>query len=310
MPEFTVATITAEWMNDWFTSDGDGSPAWRPTFVRDGVGCDTEKAAGLLAGLITELDADVVAMQEAAQPLRGTGAVPGHPLADGGRSRYGFVHGGDGGAQKLALLVAPPVTASLVPASALGDLLDPWLADVDGDAVVDEYQFTRNPLVCRVELDGHPVEVIGAHLKSNFINQGERMWNDPARRLEFVRSALRNRRRIASEGMRTRLYLDRRPRRRARCGHGGARRPQRRAGVRRLRDRRAGQAATARPHHRLTGGGRRRGAVRKVAGSGRIEHDAWAKHRTGDGARRDERATDQPPCGCRPSGSAVGQTRA
>jgi hypothetical protein len=35
--------------------------------------------------------------------------------------------------------------------------------------------------------------------------------------------------------------------------------------------------------------------VRKVPGSGRIEHDAWAARRTGNGERRDERATDHRP---------------
>jgi hypothetical protein len=35
--------------------------------------------------------------------------------------------------------------------------------------------------------------------------------------------------------------------------------------------------------------------VRVAAGSGRIEHDAWAGPRTGDGERRDERATDHRP---------------
>lgn len=222
------------------------------------------------------------------------------------------MHGGDGGAQKLVLLVAPPVTASLVPASALGDLLDPWLADVDGDAVVDEYQFTRNPLVCRVELDGHPVEVIGAHLKSNFINQGERMWNDPARRLEFVRSALRNRRRIASDGMRTRLYLDRR------LG------PEPDAAIVVLDDVNDGPVfddfVTEEPAKRLllahiiaspavAAAGAQCARLPGRAGSNTTRGRSAAPV-TGPAATSAPPTTDQPPCGCRPSGSAVGQTRA
>ena len=49
-----------------------------------------------------------------------------------------------------------------------------------------------------------------AHLKSNFINQGQQQWDDPARRPDFVKAALRNRRRIATEAMRVRQHLKRR----------------------------------------------------------------------------------------------------
>ncbi|MFC5237171.1 hypothetical protein [Pseudonocardia zijingensis] len=51
-------------MNDWFAPDR-ADATWRPSFMRDGVECDTEQAAGLLAGLIADLDADLVALQEA-----------------------------------------------------------------------------------------------------------------------------------------------------------------------------------------------------------------------------------------------------
>jgi hypothetical protein len=61
---FVIATVNAEWMNDWFAPDR-ADATWRPSFMRDGVECDTEQAAGLLAGLIADLDADVVALQEA-----------------------------------------------------------------------------------------------------------------------------------------------------------------------------------------------------------------------------------------------------
>jgi hypothetical protein len=50
--------------------------------------------------------------------------------------------------------------------------------------------------------------VIVAHLKSNFINQGKELWANPATRTDFVRAALKNRRRIATEAMRLRTYID------------------------------------------------------------------------------------------------------
>jgi endonuclease/exonuclease/phosphatase family metal-dependent hydrolase len=332
---FAIATINAEWMNDWFAPDAGDGAAWRPTFVRDGVECDTQQAGGLLAGLVADLDADVVALQEAPSRAAELGLFLDTHLAG-----YRFLIGESGGAQKLALLVRPSVEeAALVPPAALGGLVEPWLADVDGDGVVDEYQFTRDPLVARLRLDGRALEVVVAHLKSNFINQGERMWRDPAQRAQFVRSALQNRRRIANEGMRIRQYLDARlavdpgaaivvlgdfndgPGRdlfeQRHLAHnvtdllvGSPYRPETlfaHALVDEPAERRYSAVfddfVTEEPQKRLlldhvvlspamTGGG---APVRKVDGSGRVEHEAWAARRTGDGGRRDERATDHRP---------------
>lgn len=340
MARFAVTTINAEWMNDWFAPDGAGAAAWRPTFVRDGVECDTDRAAGLLAGLIADLDADVVALQEAPSRAAELALFLDTHLSEGGTPRYRFLMGGSGGAQKLALLVKPAVeAAALVPPAQLVGLVGPWLADVDGDAVLAEYRFTRDPLVCRLTVDGRPLEVLVAHLKSNFINRGERMWRDPAQRPRFVRAALQNRRRIANEGMRMRQYLDARldaepdaaivvlgdfndgPGRdlfeqqylahnvtdllvgspywpETLFAHALVDEPAERRFTAVFDD-----FVTEEPQKRLlldhvlispamAAGD---APVRKVDGSGRVEHDAWAARRTGGGARRDERATDHRP---------------
>jgi hypothetical protein len=52
------------------------------------------------------------------------------------------------------------------------------------------------------------LQVIVMHTKSNFINQGQTLWDNPATRQQYVVSALKNRRRISTEGMRVRTYLD------------------------------------------------------------------------------------------------------
>lgn len=335
MAQFEIATLNGEWMNDWFTPDSAEGVAWRPTFMRDGVECDTEQTAGLLAGLIADLDADIVALQEAPSRAAELALFLDTHLAD----RYRFLIGDSGSSQKLALLTKPTVEAALVPPAELGDLIEPWLADVDGDAEVKEYRFTRDPLVCRLTLDGSPLMVVVGHLKSNFINRGEQMWRDPDRRIEFIRTALQNRRRIANEGMRMRQYLDARldedpdaaivvlgdfndgPGRdlfeQQYLAHnvtdllvGSAYRPETLFGhalVDVPADLRYSAVfddfVTEEPQKRMlldhivlspamaaAGAG-----VRKAAGSGRIEHDAWAAHRTGSGERRDERATDHRP---------------
>jgi hypothetical protein len=49
--------------------------------------------------------------------------------------------------------------------------------------------------------------VIVMHTKSNFINQGQQLWDDPTTRQQYVFSALKHRRRISTEGMRVRAFL-------------------------------------------------------------------------------------------------------
>jgi endonuclease/exonuclease/phosphatase family metal-dependent hydrolase len=194
-------------MNDWFSADA-AEPAFRPTFTRDGEVNDTAQTAGRLAAMIEAIDADVVAIEEGpSRPAELELFV--HDYLAGG---FGSFLGDSGGAQKLGLLYKPGAVeaASLAPHGEIADLIDPWDADVDGDAVIDEYQFTRNPLVVDLAVGGQALRMIVAHTKSNFINQGRELWENPATRQSYVVAALKNRRRISSEGMRIRRYLDRR----------------------------------------------------------------------------------------------------
>ena len=92
----------------------------------------------------------------------------------------------------------------MAPHAEVSGLIDPWQADVDGDAVLDEYHFTRTPLAVDLTLGGRALRVIVMHTKSNFINQGKQLWDDPTTRQQYVISALKNRRRISTEGMRVR----------------------------------------------------------------------------------------------------------
>jgi endonuclease/exonuclease/phosphatase family metal-dependent hydrolase len=163
----------------------------------------------LLADLIRSVDPDVLAVQEAPSRPAELALFIDRYLSDAGTRRYEFVLGDSGGAQKLALLYKPTtVQAQLVASSQLQLLIEPWLADVDGDGVLDSYQFTRLPLVTTVQAGQSSMQVIVAHTKSNFVNQGQALWQDPATRQSYVVAALKNRRRIATEGMRLRTYLD------------------------------------------------------------------------------------------------------
>jgi endonuclease/exonuclease/phosphatase family metal-dependent hydrolase len=209
MPRLRICTINAEWMNDWFTADA-GPAAFRPSFTRDGQINDTQRTAARLAALIGEIDADVLALQEAPSRSAELDLFVDTYLVDNGVARYAYLRGDSGGAQKLALLYKPAAvdSAILTPHEAIGMLLDPWEADVDGDGFLDLYQFTRQPLIVNLEIGGHFLQVIVMHTKSNFVNQGKAMWENPATRQNYIVGALKNRRRIAAEGMRVRKYVE------------------------------------------------------------------------------------------------------
>jgi hypothetical protein len=207
MPRLRICSVNAEWMNDWFTPDAEVA-AFRPQFTRDGQVNDTAETAGRLAAMIEALDSEVVAIQEAPSRSGEFGLFVQDHLADD----FGYLLGDSGGAQKLGLLFKPTAvdSAGLAPHAEVKDLIDPWEADVDGDAVIDEYAFTRTPLVVDLSVGGISLQIIVAHTKSNFINRGRELWEDTATRQNYVIAALKNRRRISSEGMRIRRYLDRR----------------------------------------------------------------------------------------------------
>jgi len=339
MPDLLVATVNGEWMNDWFTPDAEAA-AFKPQFTRDGHVGDTDAAASRLAGLITTIDADVVALVEAPSRPAELALFIDRYLTTDGVAAYQFLLGDSGASQKLALLFKPDVAAfTLSPSTELAGLLGPWQADVDGDAVLNDYDFTRTPLACQAQLAGVRLEVIVAHLKSNFINQGQQQWDDPARRLDFVKAALRNRRRIATEAMRIRQHLERGLDADANAAvvvlgdlndgpgqdyfealylaHnvtdillGSPYRPEQlfnhaQADVAEA-DRFTAvfdDFVTNEPNKHLlldhillspalvTG----TTTLAKVPGSGRVQHQAWADQLDGDGAHRDQRATDHRP---------------
>jgi endonuclease/exonuclease/phosphatase family metal-dependent hydrolase len=197
-----ICSVNAEWMNDWFTPD-DEPVAFRAQFRRDGVANDTAVTAGRLAAMLQAIDADVIAIQEG--PSRAAElALFVDTYLDGA---YQFFHGDTGGQQKLALLYRNVASATLI---APDDLVSEWEADVDGDAILDSYRFTRTPLVVDLVVGDQPLQLVVAHTKSNFINMGRELWDNPATRQAFIVEALTNRRRISAEGMRMRRYLDRR----------------------------------------------------------------------------------------------------
>ncbi|HEU5253077.1 MAG TPA: endonuclease/exonuclease/phosphatase family protein [Solirubrobacterales bacterium] len=199
MPTVRVCSINGEWMNRWFTRDAEATAQFLPSFSAE------DAAPARLAATIEAIGAEIVAIQEAPSREAEMQLFVGQYLGD-----YEFFLSDAGGQQKLALLYKPDAvdSAALARHEDIAGLIDEWEADVDGDAVLDGYGFTRTPLVVDLVVGGHPLQVVVAHMKSNFINQGKELWESPANRQAYITSALKNRRRISTEGKRTRSYLD------------------------------------------------------------------------------------------------------
>jgi hypothetical protein len=98
-----------------------------------------------------------------------------------GHSLYNVLLGDSGAAQKLGLLYKPGsvTSAALAPHSDITGLIDEWNSDVDGDGDLELYHFTRTALVVNIMFGARSLQIIVTHTKSNFINNGEAMWNDP-----------------------------------------------------------------------------------------------------------------------------------
>lgn len=196
-----------EWMNNWFS--GNDNPVWGSNSLSANRArtCATKAAA-----VITDVAPDLLCIQEGPSAAAEMDLFLADFLSDANGPFFESIMGSDGGAQKLYVLrhrdgafsamdrVTDPLTQGLA---------DLWDADVNGDMLLEGYDFTRLPLVVDVDPIGSaPIRMVVLHTKSKFVKFGESKWNDPNRRQEFVVQALEARRRISAEGFRLRTYLD------------------------------------------------------------------------------------------------------
>lgn len=211
MPKLRVASINGEWMNSWFTADGTPA-AFLQAFKLPGESHSnsTAETTKRLAAVIRAIDSDILALQEAPSRKEELDLFINTHLSDAGGPVYSAILGDSGGAQKLALLYKPAsvISASLTPSATITMLLESWIADVDGDMLLESYEFTRAPLVVDIQVGANQMQIIVMHTKSSFVNQGKALWDDPTRRQEYVIAALKARRRNATECMRARKYLE------------------------------------------------------------------------------------------------------
>ena len=197
-----------EWMNRWFS--GNANPKWGSNSLTE---AKAREAAGRVARVIKAIDPDLVCLQEGPSATEEMDLFLTEFLADAnGAPLYTALIGKDGGAQKLYGMakVGGLVThMDYALDQKTLELEDVWDADVDGDLFLEPYDFTRKPLVLNVDgANIQPFKIINVHTKSKHVQRGQSLWQDPARRQEFVAQAMTARRRISAEGYRLRHYLD------------------------------------------------------------------------------------------------------
>lgn len=208
MTTLKIANWNIQWMNRWFTGDGNGPPAWKPSADIAGVS-DIAALTTRVANVISTIDADILTVQEG--PSRKTEMELF--VSDRLNDAYEVIGPVGGGSQKLFTLVkrASALIASHSEITAeLGfDVAATWPADVDGDLILDtpEYDFTRPPQITRFQTStGKTFRLLNLHLKSKHVHAGETMWNNDRDR--FIREAMEARRRISTEAMQIRNYLN------------------------------------------------------------------------------------------------------
>jgi endonuclease/exonuclease/phosphatase family metal-dependent hydrolase len=200
MTNLQITTLNGEWMNDWFETD---SLAFRPTFQdKDSKKImDSNKTATKLSKLIKHIDSDIYGIQEGPSQKSEMDLFITTYL-DG---KYSCEIGLDGSAQKIYVLYKKSFFDSVSP---LTHAYPKWKFDNNGDYKLEDGKFARTPVEVNFVKGGHNIRIIVTHFKSLFINGGKAMWTDPARKTEFVRLSLVNRRRITMEAVEVRKYID------------------------------------------------------------------------------------------------------
>lgn len=198
-------------MNSWFVPGDD--PDLRASFPGSNFGGgridDVPGLARRAADVLNALGPDLITVQEGAgqhevaswaqQFLEGDWAILG---GSGGAQKLLFMHRTDNG-----------IVTGVAPAddSAFPIRLDEeWQADVDADFFLeDDNTFARVPLAVDFDAHGRRWRILNCHSKSKFVQNGETLWEaGGSDRQQFIRQALKNRRRISAEGFRIRSYLD------------------------------------------------------------------------------------------------------
>lgn len=100
--------------------------------------------------------------------------------------------------------------ASLLPVDAWDAFAgSSWKVNFWGEFEERSHYHYRHPQVLVLDWNGFRVEFVGLHLKSKFVNEGQRMWEaGGTEREKFIRETLEARIKLATEALNVRAYID------------------------------------------------------------------------------------------------------
>jgi hypothetical protein len=210
---FRFMNWNIEWLDHMFAGPDD-KPQIAATNAEDQIN-DVPALCKQIAALIKEVDADVLAIEEGPSSLAKMQLFVKVFLDD----TFHCFGGIDGAQQRVYILVKKTgkVQNARVHAASMEFLSKEWYFDVDGLFKLEPYKFTRTPLVVEAEIavEGDPTKkspifFMALHTKSKFIAKGKELWTskNPNLQMDFIRKAVKNRRRIAAECARTRACID------------------------------------------------------------------------------------------------------
>ncbi|MGF1606146.1 MAG: endonuclease/exonuclease/phosphatase family protein [Rhodothalassiaceae bacterium] len=196
-----------EYMNRRYEPDQEG-PVKRRTRAT-GIS-DVDGLAKRVAQVIKDIDPDVLAIQEGPSRRDEMADFVANYLEDA----YDSVGPAGKGQQKLFFLIKQSGAVAEYSRLTLAgdgdtivDLGDAFPADIHGDQVPVDYDFTRPPLVVEVtDQNGETTYILNMHAKSKYIHNGHSLWNTD--RKTFIRQALLARRRISAEAARVRTFVN------------------------------------------------------------------------------------------------------
>lgn len=205
-------------MNNWFV--GNGLVALRSKYEpQGGKGQidDVDSLCKRVASVISKIAPDILTVQEGPSDHRemslfvkkylnnvydvfgaGKGYVDNSPKLEGGSQKVYILAKKDGEFKNC-----------VIPRDSITDALHKsWKSDIDGGLKPIEYGFTRSPVVVEGTCSGKTLRIMSLHTKSKYVHGQKEMWESENDRPEFIEKAMKNRRRIASEAMRARRYLN------------------------------------------------------------------------------------------------------
>ena len=204
MTRLVVSSFNVEWMNDWFERDDSNEGIrFKDTFKERGSGTmvRTEIVATRVSKTIKKINPDILSIQEGPSRKEEMDLFINTYL-DG---QYSCDFGSDGRAQKIFFLYKKDKFDQV---NKIETDYNPLGFDVNGDFIIDEVKFTRSPLEMNFSIGNKSFRLFGIHLKSPYINDGERLWNDPETRNEYIKESLVNRRRLLTEAIAVRERMD------------------------------------------------------------------------------------------------------